>query len=752
MAACLAAVLLIAAVQYAAQMQIGRSFARIEAGEARDGIERAQRALDAELHELELTAAGYAALWDESHEQHSFTRSELHDLDVDMVWLAGAQGDTTFYLGLDTSTADDPELSLSVTDRLERYLAPPAGVPRNGLLRMPDGLMAVAAVPIRRSAPGIDGAGGKGTALGTMVFGRYLSAPVIARLARRSDASVSITVLAEGGKIEGALPHAVAGSRATGSVLSATRALLKDMAGRPLALLSATVAHSALQAGKDSLNRLLTALLAGGALLVVMLIVLANRSWGAQLLAQRAQREQLHRQQRKLSRLAHRDSLTGLPNRRRLQRLLPRLLLKAGRGGSLLALLYLDLDHFKNVNDSFGHGCGDRLLAAVAQRLRAAAPNHLVVRMGGDEFVVVVSGLQDAEVASSMAVDIRAELATPLKVDQVSLSISSSIGISLYPRDGTDPEQLLKHADIALNHAKDSGRGNHQFYTPEMNARLAERLGLERALRDALNRGELAVQYQPCFDLQTQRPVSLEALLRWRAQDGHYIPPSRFIPIAEQSDLIIELGEWVLRNVCYQLAAWQREHLPLLPVSVNISVRQFERTPLASLAAGYAQDLGIDANLLHYEITESAVMASSPKHLALLQALRTLGSRILIDDFGTGYSNLSYLKHLPIDTLKIDRAFVRDMAIDRNDAAIVRAIVGVAKSLGLTLVAEGIESAEQLESLRRLGCEHGQGFYFSPALPAQACCKLLSQLQGPHLPQAHKLLVGSSGELESGAS
>ncbi len=362
------------------------------------------------------------------------------------------------------------------------------------------------------------------------------------------------------------------------------------------------------------------------------------------------------------------------------------------------------------------------------------AIHDLVVRMGGDEFVVVATMLRDALEVNATAERIRIALAVPLDIDGVSLSVAPSIGISVYPEDGTDPEQLLKHADIALYTAKDRGRGNHQFYTPEMNARLRERIGLERALRQALDNNELSVEYQPCFDLQTLRTVSLEALVRWRTADGNYIPPSRFIPIAEQSNLIVEIGDYVLRRVCRQLGEWQRERLPLVPVSVNISVRQFEKTALASVVAGLAQELGIDASLVHFEITESAAMQNSQQQLGALQALRNLGSRILIDDFGTGYSCLSYLKHLPIDTLKIDRAFVRDMATNANDAAIVRAIVGVAKSLGLMLTAEGIESEEQLECLRKLGCECGQGFFFSPPLSAADCRRLLWQLRSARVP------------------
>jgi len=392
--------------------------------------------------------------------------------------------------------------------------------------------------------------------------------------------------------------------------------------------------------------------------------------------------------------------------------------------------LYIDLDHFKNVNDSLGHGMGDRLLDSLAQRLRASvASNDLVVRMGGDEFVVVASGLPSASVVESIARRIGSELSVPLDLDGVALSVSPSIGISVFPDDSTTPEQLLKHADIALYQAKERGRSNHLFFTAEMNARLSERLGMERALRRAIDSGELFVEYQPSFDLRTLRPVTFEALVRWRTADGTLVPPARFIPIAEQSGAIVEIGAWVLRRVCAQLAEWQSMQLPLLPVSVNLSVRQFEQPGLADSVAQIVRAAGIESRLVHFEITETGAMQSSEQNLGALHALRHLGCRILVDDFGTGYSSLSYLKHLPIDTLKIDRAFVRDMAVDVNDAAIVSAIVGIGRSLGLHLVAEGIETAEQLDCLRTLGCEAGQGFFFSPPIAADSCSLLLDTLR-----------------------
>jgi diguanylate cyclase (GGDEF)-like protein len=501
-------------------------------------------------------------------------------------------------------------------------------------------------------------------------------------------------------------------------------------------VLSDTSRHQVLEQGKQRVVMMFAALLAGFAVVITVLLTILNRNWRVSETSQRQRLEQ----QRKISRLARRDVLTGLPNRFHLQRLLPRLLSRAARERSHVALLYIDLDHFKNVNDSLGHGMGDRLLKSIGERLRTSvAANDLVIRMGGDEFVVVATGLPSVSVIDSIAKRIRTELSVPVEIDGVSLTVAPSIGISVSPDDGSTPEQLLKHADIALYQAKDRGRSNHQFFTAEMNVRLNERLGMERALRRAIEKGELFVEYQPSYDLRTLRPVSFEALVRWRTAEGSLIPPSRFIPIAEQSGYIVDLGEWVLKRVCRQLAEWRDAHVALLPVSVNLSVRQFEQPGLAENVAAMAYAAGIEPNLLYFEITETGAMQTSEHNLGALHALRNLGSRILVDDFGTGYSSLSYLKHLPVDTLKIDRAFVRDMAVDANDAAIVSAIVGIAKSLGLHLVAEGIESAEQLDCLRRLGCEAGQGFYFSPPVPAENCSLMLEKLRAQRAGETTRL-------------
>ena len=448
---------------------------------------------------------------------------------------------------------------------------------------------------------------------------------------------------------------------------------------------------------------------------------------------------------RRLARLAHHDALTGLPNRLYLQQRLPKLIAMADRDRSLIALLYVDLDHFKDINDSLGHSSGDRLLASVAKRLRAAvAAGDMVVRMGGDEFIVIAQGLPAVSAVDYIARRIQETLSQQIDIDGVRLGVVVSIGISVYPSDGTNLEQLLKHADIALYQAKARGRGNHQFFTDEMKTSISDRLELEHALRRAIGTEQMFLEYQPSFDLQSGRPVGFEALLRWNHPQLGLIPPGRFIPIAEQGNLILEIGSWVMRRVCKQLAEWHSMNLPLLPVSINVTPRHFDHGRLVDTVADLTREFDIDANLLHFEITESAVMHNSDQHLGALQALRNLGSRILIDDFGTGYSSLSYLKHLPIDTLKIDRAFVRDMATDPNDAAIVTAIIAVANSLGLHVVAEGVETQDQVTALLRLNCPTAQGFFYSRPLSAEHCRVLLTNLQQRRIGDTAKLRVLSN--------
>jgi diguanylate cyclase (GGDEF)-like protein len=433
--------------------------------------------------------------------------------------------------------------------------------------------------------------------------------------------------------------------------------------------------------------------------------------------------------QRRIAHLAHHDALTGLPSRLHLLSRLPRLLSRAARKDCQLALLYVDIDHFKNVNDSRGHGTGDVLLRVIASRLKhAVASRDLVVRMGADEFVVVAYDVADRAAAESAARRLRDAVSAPIEANDAPMAVTVSIGISMYPQDGLDPEVLLKHADIALYQAKEQGRNNHQIFSPDMNVRVMERVALEQALRHAIGTEQLFVEYQPIVDIATGCIAGLEALARWRHPQLGLVPPVRFIPVAEQSGAIVELGTSVLRQVAAQLAQWSADGLPVVPVSINVSSQQFARGRLQDLVESVAREHGIDPSFLCIEITESAVMRDIEQHLGSLHALRRLGAKIAVDDFGTGYSSLAYLKHLPIDALKVDRSFVRDMATDTNDAAIVTAIVRMARSLGLRTVAEGVETVEQLEQLRALGCELAQGYYFGKPMAATRYPTLLGEL------------------------
>ena len=432
--------------------------------------------------------------------------------------------------------------------------------------------------------------------------------------------------------------------------------------------------------------------------------------------------------QRRLSHLAHHDVLTGLFNRLGLETLLPDILDRAEVAGEAVAFFYMDVDHFKKINDLRGHASGDRLLQAVADRLRGAvASSDLIVRMGGDEFVVVATKLKDPEDAAVIARRLREKVSAPFEIDGQEMPVTTSIGVSLFPQDGRDYELLLKNADIALYEAKARGRDTYSLFVSKMNARVSERVGLEHALRAAIRGEQFFLEYQPIVDLATQKLASLEALLRWRDPVRGVIQPGEFIEVAEETGLIADLGDFVLRRICAQLREWLDLNIDVVPIAFNVSSRQIERQDMLSVITAATGEAWIDPKLLHFELTESALMAGHERHTPVLTRLRELGLKVSVDDFGTGYSSLSYLKHLPIDHLKIDRAFVRDLCASANGDAIVTAIIHMAASLGLGTIAEGIESLEQLRRLRELGATMGQGFYFSRPLSAEACLRLLTE-------------------------
>ena len=439
----------------------------------------------------------------------------------------------------------------------------------------------------------------------------------------------------------------------------------------------------------------------------------------------RAERQLVHNQDR-LVHLAHHDALTGLLNRLGLERRLPEVLKSASGLRESAALFYIDVDHFKKINDLWGHACGDRLLQIAAERLRnCLSAEDLIVRMGGDEFVVIASGLRYPASAGSIAARIRAELAVPFEVATQQFKVTASIGISVYPQDGADYDVLLKNADIALYESKEAGRDAHTLFTDDMTSRVTERLALEHDLRTAISLGQFYMDYQPLVDPRTQKIVSLEALIRWHHPVRGRVSPVQFIPVAERTGQICEIGDFVIREVCRQIGEWQRAGAAPVPVAVNVSSKQLEQQDIVDTVRDALAAEQVSPVLFRIEITESVFMGSSDVRVGHLNDLRDLGILVSVDDFGTGFSNLAYLKHLPIDCLKIDRAFVRDIHAGGPDEAIVKAVVGMARSLGMSTVAEGVETQEQVRRLRELGATYMQGFFYSPPIAPDICGRML---------------------------
>ncbi len=421
--------------------------------------------------------------------------------------------------------------------------------------------------------------------------------------------------------------------------------------------------------------------------------------------------------------LAYYDTLTHLPNRQLFLDRLEQSIERARRVGEQVAVLFMDLDQFKRINDTLGHRCGDQLLQAVADRLmkslrttdtlaraEALGVRGTVARLGGDEFIVSLADIGRGEDAAKVARRVLESLQRPFRIADQEVFVSASIGISLFPQDGNDVESLLRNADTAMYHAKDSDRSNFQFYNQSMNASAFQRLSLENSLRKALERDEFILHFQPVLDARTGAVVGAEALLRWKHPDMGLVPPGDFIPLAEETGLIVPIGEWVLRTAWAQGMFWRGGDGRPLHVAVNLSPRQFRQQQLVEIVSRILKETGIDPSSLVVEITESALMRDEDEAVRTLSALRAMRLRVAVDDFGTGYSSLGRLKRFPIDSLKIDRSFVRDMVDDPASAAITSAIVSMARGLGLTVVAEGVENERQLDLLRDQGCHMVQGY------------------------------------------
>jgi diguanylate cyclase (GGDEF)-like protein len=427
---------------------------------------------------------------------------------------------------------------------------------------------------------------------------------------------------------------------------------------------------------------------------------------------------------------AKHDTLTGLANRNLLRERLSDAIADAGRNAMPLWVVFVDLDRFKFVNDTLGHEAGDALLKVLATRLQTVVREaDTVARVGGDEFVLVLPEHSEDGAGLNVLQRIMDALAQPLLIQDHEFFLTCSIGVATYPADGVNAESLIKHADIAMYRAKEMGRNAFQFYTEEMNARTLERLGIESELRHALERNEFTLHYQPQVCLSDGIIVGMEVLIRWNHPQLGQIAPARFISLAEEMGLIIPIGAWVIRTACAQTRAWQLAGLGELRVAVNLSARQFTQKALVQSIADVIAATGLEPRLLELELTESMVMDAVEHAITILRNLKGLGVQISIDDFGTGYSSLSYLRRFPIDVLKIDQSFVNDLTVDADDAAIVRSIISLAHSLRLKVIAEGVETAEQLAYLRAHGCDQGQGYLFSRPLDAHAFEQLLREKQ-----------------------
>lgn len=442
-------------------------------------------------------------------------------------------------------------------------------------------------------------------------------------------------------------------------------------------------------------------------------------------------RDALVRDQERIRQLAWYDSLTGLPNRALLQDRLGVATAGAMRDQETLATLCIDLDQFKNINDSLGHASGDRLLQQVARRIAdCVRASDTVARLGGDEFVIIMPNIRAPADAAFLAEKILAAVARPYVIDGRDLYITPSIGIAVCPEDGCDFESLIQHADAAMYLAKEHGRNNYQYFTAALNARAVERLSLESALRGALERRELSLHYQPQINLASGAIIGVEALLRWRHPVLGWVAPDRFIPVAEDSGLIVPIGAWVLQEACRQARAWQAAGLAPLLMAVNVSGVQFHQADLAETVRDILAEHGLAAASLEIEVTESVLMKSADSAVEILRKFREMGVRLAIDDFGTGYSSLSYLKRFPIDKLKIDRSFVSDITTDPDDAAIASAIIAMAHRLRLKVIAEGVETPGHLGFLLQEGCDEAQGYHYSKPLPPDDLERLMRGWQG----------------------
>jgi diguanylate cyclase (GGDEF)-like protein len=499
----------------------------------------------------------------------------------------------------------------------------------------------------------------------------------------------------------------------------------RELYGFPLAVLVGLSVDEQMMGARAQMRTTLSWAAFGSLAVVTLAGLLGRMSWQ---LAQGKLREgetKLQHAQR-VEYLAYHDGLTGLPNRSMFSKALSQSISEAHRYDRRLAVAFLDLDRFKQINDTLGHEAGDQLLKEVATRLKGCVrDSDTVARLGGDEFVVLLPQLEDEKHAGLVAQKILNAAARPFNLMGQEFRVTASIGISTYPQDGLDEQTLTKNADIAMYQAKAEGKNNFQFYSEKLNANSLERLTLESSLRHALERNEFRLHYQAKRDIASGRVTGMEALLRWEHPDLGTVAPMQFIPVAEETGLIVPIGKWVLRTVCLQSIAWQKQGLPALSIAVNMTARQFLDEQLLSDVASILKETGMAPQLLEIELNESLLIHDVENTMRILTGLKAIGVRIAVDDFGTGYSSLAMLQRFPLDTIKIDRSLIRDFLATKDDTGLADAIIAMGKSLSLTVVAQGVETKEQAEHLRLHACDELQGFYFKRPLPVDEFTQLL---------------------------
>jgi diguanylate cyclase (GGDEF)-like protein len=694
------------------------SYAKLEEGYTVENLRRALSTIDDDLAQLNTVAGDYSG-WDEAYRfvndgNAAFIKANLNvnifsKLRLSLLAYVGNSGNLIYAKGYDLTREHEAPFPkgllkhLAVSGPLLHHTTTESAT--TGVLLLPEGTLLVASRPVLTSEY-------KGPINGTLIMGRFLDAAETRRLADISHLSLKFYRFDD--------PVATPEVRTIRPLLSrgfpirirqrdretiTGYALLNDIYNAPAVIAKIDMQRKIYGQGLKTVAYYIAWIMGG-----CIIFALIGLFLYAKLI------------------MANHDPLTGLPNRTLFLDRLRQALVKKEQSGKMLAVAFLDLDQFKFINNSLGHHVGDLLLKEVASRLNGCLRNtDTVSRLGGDEFTMILDDIAKLEDSVLVAEKIFSAFAAPFRLEDHEVFVTSSVGITLYPADGETAEELLRNADTAMFHAKEKGRNNYQFFAEELNARMSERLSLKTGLRHALQRDEFLLHYQPRIDLASGRVVCAEALIRWQHPEKGLIPPAKFIPLAEETGLIMPIGEWVLRTACTQNKSWQVAGLPPLRVSVNVSVRQFTQQNIVGVIRDILVETGLGPEFLELEITESVIMVNPDQAIKTLGELKGMGISIAIDDFGTGYSSLMNLKRLPLDIIKIDRNFVSGIAVEKSDETLVSTIISMGHNLGLSVVAEGVETDEQLAFLAERTCQEVQGFYLSEPLPPASLNVLLEK-------------------------